>query len=192
MTPQQEKSLLESIRSDPKQFGILFDQYYKKIFAYIYRRVTDYDAARDIAAETFLKAFLRIGTFQWKGICVGAWFYKIATNEVNYYFRKQRYVPLTFHSILDLETVMKWRDTGSDDEKRILEEELKLQQEFLLISEKLRTLDTKYQEVIALRYFENKDNREISAILSKPEGTIKSLLSRGLEKLRQAILVSSS
>ena len=48
-------------------------------------------------------------------------------------------------------------------------------------------MDTKYQEVIAFRYFEAKDIREISEILGKPEGTIKSLLSRGLEKLRKKI-----
>ena len=46
-------------------------------------------------------------------------------------------------------------------------------------------MDLKYQEVIALRYFESKDIREIGEILNKPEGTVKSLLLRGLEKLRQ-------
>ena len=42
----------------------------------------------------------------------------------------------------------------------------------------------KYQEVIALRYFEGKDNKEIAEILNINEGTLKSLLSRGIEKLR--------
>ena len=49
----------------------------------------------------------------------------------------------------------------------------------------LKTLPVKYQEVISLRYFEGKDNKEISEILGINEGTLKSLLSRGLEKLRK-------
>jgi RNA polymerase sigma-70 factor (ECF subfamily) len=49
----------------------------------------------------------------------------------------------------------------------------------------LKTLPLKYQEVIALKYFEGKENKEIAEILNINEGTLKSLLSRGLEKLRK-------
>jgi RNA polymerase sigma-70 factor (ECF subfamily) len=187
MTPEQEKTLLDQIRSDPSRFGDLFDHYYKPIFGYIFRRVIDYDLARDIAAETFMKAFLKIGNFQWKGISISAWLYKIATNEVNYFFRKKRYLPLTFNSILDHDQLDFKNNATWEDEKEKLEEELKLHEEFLLIQKKLKLLDLKYQEVISLRYFENKDNKTIAQILNKPEGTIKSLLSRGLEKLREII-----
>jgi RNA polymerase sigma-70 factor, ECF subfamily len=186
MTGQDEKALLESIRSDPKHFGVLFDHYYKPIFAYVYRRVTDYDLARDIAAETFLKAFLKIKSFEWKGVPVSAWLYKIATNEVNYFFRKQRYDPLKLHSIFEIETLKRKQSSGEDERER-LEEELQMHRDFLLVTTQLKKMDVKYQEVIALRYFENKDYAEISVILGKPEGTIKSLLSRGLEKLRKEI-----
>lgn len=53
------------------------------------------------------------------------------------------------------------------------------------VLKQLKTLPVKYQEVIALRYFEGKDIKEISEILDKSEGTVKSLLARGLEKLRK-------
>jgi RNA polymerase sigma-70 factor (ECF subfamily) len=48
-------------------------------------------------------------------------------------------------------------------------------------------LPPKYQEVIALKYFEDKELKEIAEILSKPEGTVKSLLHRGIEKLRNTL-----
>jgi RNA polymerase sigma-70 factor (ECF subfamily) len=69
----------------------------------------------------------------------------------------------------------------SDEE---IVEELARHEEFLGVQRALKMLDIKYQEVIALRYFEAKDNAQISEILGKPEGTVKSLLSRGIEKLR--------
>ena len=56
---------------------------------------------------------------------------------------------------------------------------------FTSVQQHLKTMDVKYQEVIALRYFEEKSLLEISAILEKPEGTVKSLLSRGIEQLRK-------
>ena len=55
----------------------------------------------------------------------------------------------------------------------------------------LKTLPVKYQEVISLRYFEGKNNKEIIEILNMKEGTLKSLLSRGLEKLRNKMQPNS-
>jgi RNA polymerase sigma-70 factor (ECF subfamily) len=51
----------------------------------------------------------------------------------------------------------------------------------------LKQLPMKYQEVLILRFVEQKKVAEIAEILNKREGTIKSLLSRGLAKLRQTI-----
>ena len=56
--------------------------------------------------------------------------------------------------------------------------------DFLRIQKQLLGLPLSYQEVMALRYFEEKSISEISLITGKKEGTVKSLLSRGIEKLR--------
>ncbi|MCH7512550.1 MAG: sigma-70 family RNA polymerase sigma factor [Bacteroidetes bacterium] len=48
-------------------------------------------------------------------------------------------------------------------------------------------MEPKYQEVLALRYFEQKPVAEICQILNKKEGTVKSLISRGLDKIRTRI-----
>lgn len=58
MEKEIEKELINSIQNDPIQFGLLFDTYYSEIFNYIFRRTGDYDAAKDISSETFLKAFM--------------------------------------------------------------------------------------------------------------------------------------
>jgi RNA polymerase sigma-70 factor (ECF subfamily) len=71
------------------------------------------------------------------------------------------------------------------EDRKEIESELQKHDQFLLVLKELKTLPVKYQEVIALRYFEGKENKEIVEILNINEGTLKSLLSRGLEKLRQ-------
>ena len=185
MTLEQERELLLRIQSDRKEFGILFDHYYKPIFGYLYRRTGTYDLAKDMTAETFLKAFLRIDSFVWKDIAISSWLYRIATNEANQFFRKRKYKAAALESMVDFDLATQ---VDGEEERHALETELKQHDDFILIQQKLSLLNIRYQEVIALRYFENKDNREISAILGKPEGTIKSLLSRGLEKLRRRVL----
>jgi RNA polymerase sigma-70 factor (ECF subfamily) len=111
--------------------------------------------------------------------------YKIAANEVNQYFRKAEY-----KNSISLEEL---QDQGfelastSSPESELMEaqEELKQHQEFLEIQAKIVQLPAKYQEVIALRFFEKKQINEIAEILGKKEGTVKSLLHRAVERLRE-------
>jgi len=154
------------------------------VYGYILRRTADYDLSKDIAAETFLKAFLKIGTFRWRGISLSAWLYRIATNELNMYYRSSKYKPASLQQLLEDSQMEKLLHQPADEEREMLDKELKAYDYFNLIRQNLLKLDVKYQEVISLRYFEQKTNAEISMILDKNEGTVKSLLSRGLEKLR--------
>jgi RNA polymerase sigma-70 factor, ECF subfamily len=110
---------------------------------------------------------------------------KIATNEVNQFYRKKKYQPSNLQSILNLE-ILDYAESFRDD-KEALELELEAHHDFIEIQKHMRTLDPNYQALLSLRFFENKEIREISFILEKPEGTTKSLISRGLEKLRKKI-----
>ena len=59
--------------------------------------------------------------------------------------------------------------------------------EFKRINDLIKKLDIKYQDVISLKYFEHKSIKEIALILNKKEGTVKSLLSRGIDKLEKKL-----
>jgi RNA polymerase sigma-70 factor (ECF subfamily) len=178
-----EQELLDRIKKDPSAFSELFKLYYKPIFGYILRRTGNFDDTADIAADTFFKAFKSISGFSYKGISVKVWLYRIATNEVNQYYRNRQKHNSLFERI-DFENKSSFINLLSEDRKE-LELELQKHEQFLSILKVLKTLPMKYQEVISLRYFEGKNNKEIVDILDINEGTLKSLLSRGLEKLRE-------
>jgi RNA polymerase sigma-70 factor (ECF subfamily) len=177
-----ETDLLDRIIQWPGHFSELFKLYYKQIFGYIFRRTGNFDDTADIAADTFLKAFRHIHNFKYTGISVKVWLYRIATNEINLYFRHKRKHNSIFE-LISTEDENNFKDYIAED-KREIESELEKHEQFLLVLKELKTLPVKYQEVIALKYFEGKDNKEIAAILNINEGTLKSLLSRGIEKLR--------
>lgn len=177
-----ESELLAKIKDNPAFFSELFDLYYKPIFGYIFRRIGDFDDTADIASETFLKAFTQITKFIYRGISIKIWLYRIATNEVNLHYRQQRKHTTLFEKGT-LEHIDQFKESLLEDKKE-LETELLLHNQFLSVLQHLKTLPVKYQEVIALRYFEGKDNKEIAQILDIKEGTLKSLLSRGVEKLK--------
>jgi len=179
-----EEELIGRAKNNPRIFGELYDAYYPRIFGYVFRITGDHDLASDITAETFLKAWLKIGSFKWRGISISSWFFKIATNELNQYFRKKKYSPEVLRDLsgLDGEDPRGASSYGNEDNTAAWKMDEAV--EFMQLRQKLNTLPPKYRQVLALRYFEELSIAQICQILGKKENTVKSLLSRGLDKLR--------
>ncbi len=180
----------ESSTGQTEPFGAVYDRLYGAIFGYVFRRVANYDRACDIVSETFLKACLKQSAFQSRqGVPIDAWIYRIATNEINQFFRQRHYEPVSLTQLTE--------DAGYDPpapetleaERAEAERQLAQHADFLAVQRILLTLPLPYQAVLALRYFEQKSIADIALILNKPEGTIKSLLSRGVAKLRQGMVI---
>jgi RNA polymerase sigma-70 factor (ECF subfamily) len=184
MNLNKEKDLIELVQEDAQYFGILFDQYYSAIFNYTLKRTGDPELAKDITAETFFKALTNIHKFKWQGISISSWFYKIATNEIRMYFRKKKYAPQSLDLLF--ERGLEVADEHEFTQEIVAAQELvERHEEFLRAQALLANLPLKYQEVIALRFTEKKKLSEIAIIVGKKEGTVKSLLSRGLARLRR-------
>jgi len=185
MDLSEEKELVRQAQKAPDAFAKLYDHYYPKIFGYVLRRTVNLEAAQDITSETFFNALRKLWQFRWRNISFSSWLYKIATNEINQYFRKAGYKKSV--SLEELQEQGFEPISPHDPENELIEaqEKLKQHQDFLEIQVKIVRLSAKYQEVIALRFFEQKQIKEIAEILGKKEGTIKSLLHRAVEQLRE-------
>ncbi|MGB9743589.1 MAG: RNA polymerase sigma factor [Minisyncoccales bacterium] len=167
----QEKELIKKAKKEPAIFGQLYDEYYQPIFGYILKRVNDLEIAQDITSETFLKALKNLWRFRWQNKPFSAWLYRIANHEIANYFRKNKPKIISFEQVPELWLIENPSETLN-------------YQEFLNWQEKIQQLPIKYQEVIILRFYEDKSIKEVAEILKKKEGTVKSLLHRGLERLK--------
>lgn len=189
MDSSTEQALIEQAKTDPEAFGAIFDFYYPKIFSYALKRTGTVEAAQDITSEVFVLALDKLWQFTWKKDSrFSSWLYKIATNEITGFFRKGQKAPYS------LQYLMEGEEFDPPSKEALLEEIMAAQDAWerdrtaMLAQKLLRELPLKYQEVIILRYFEDKTNQEISEILGKRPGTVKSLLSRGLKKLYKVML----
>lgn len=182
MNLNEERELIARVRQDRQVFGQLFESYYPQIFGYVLKRIGDVAIAQDITSEVFAKALQRLWQFRWRNVSFSVWLYKIAVNEASYYFRKQRLKSIPFDRLLDESGIA----AADDLEAELVEaqEALERYQDFLYIQQQISQLPIPYQEVLTLRFFDNKKIREICDILDKKERTVKSLLSRGLAQLR--------
>ena len=185
MDLENERQLVEAAKTDKISFSILYRHYFSQIFNYTVRRLGDIGAAQEVTSDTFFEAMHDIAKFEWRGIPFSAWLYKIATNNINSYLRKKS------RSFLSLDYLFEKKQFEVEDTTNIVQEiidaerELKRHQDFIKMQKKLLRLPLKYQEVVSLRFLENKKLQEISVILGKNENTVKSLLRRGLEKLQK-------
>jgi len=181
MDLDREKILVIKSKKDPVAFGELYEAYYSQIFGYILKRTADIHATMDITSETFFKALNNIDRFRWKGVSFSSWIYRIASNEITNYYRKKKSGQEIKRELIDSPDTL---NESFEDEINKAEIELERHEEFLALHECISKLPEKYQEVIALRFFEEKKIKEIAEIIQKSEGTVKSLLHRGLERLK--------
>lgn len=186
MELNKEKLIVEQAQGDITHFGVLFDQYYPVILNYAARRTGDSAIAQDITAETFYKAMTNLHKFKWQGVSISNWFYRIATNEIRMFYRRSKYQPVSLDALFDggLEVADKRSFT---QEIMDAQDAMERHQEFMQAQAAIARLPIKYQEVIMLRFTEKKKLSEIAVILGKKEGTVKSLLSRGLSKLKREL-----
>ena len=72
----------------------------------------------------------------------------------------------------------------------LLQAEADLQRDvmFVELHRHIATLKAEYQDVLTLRFFEDKTVPQIAQILGKREGTVKSWLHRAIKQLREKMI----
>lgn len=186
LSESEEKALVNRAKKDPSAFGELFELHFDKIFKYVLRRTGNVQVAEDITADVFCKALDKLWQFTWQSVPFSAWLYRIASNDVHAYFRKGLHVGISLDQLMEnSDTDMGVADLR--DEIIEIEKEIEKSKEYKHIQIIISELPHLYQDALSLRFFEEKKVREIGIILNKKEGTVKSLISRGVGLIRQRL-----
>ena len=86
----EDQTLVAAAKKNRDAFAIIYDKYFERIYLFIFKRVCDEDIAGDICQETMLKVMFNIDKYEDRGLPFSAWLYRIASNEVNLFFRKKK------------------------------------------------------------------------------------------------------
>jgi RNA polymerase sigma-70 factor (ECF subfamily) len=167
-----EAWLVEQAKRDPEAFGQLYDIYFGKIYAYIYRKAGDRQAAEDLTSETFMKALANIQHYKYTGQPFVAWLYRIAANVVTDYFRARR-------PTAPLDEGLQLPATGIGPEEAALRMD-----DQQAVARAIQTLSPDQQDVILLRFSGGLRLKEIAQTIGKTEGAVKALMFRALGGLR--------
>ena len=175
---RKENLQVEAAKEDPKEFGPLYEKYYKGIFVFIFRRTGDEELTADICSQVFLKAMTNIHKYEFRGLPFSSWLFRIANNELNQYFRdnkiNERTVSLEKEQVGDMLSDM---NEIRNDEKHT----------FLI--EALNSLKNEEIQIIELRFFEKRPFKEVGDILGITENNAKVKVYRILDKLKKALSI---
>lgn len=172
MDDNEDLKLVEESRQGSREaFERLLLRYEKAIFNAAYRILRDYEDAKDVTQNVFVKVFQNLKHFDAKQRFF-SWIYRIALNEsINLCKSRRR-----------LETVEDSRVEESTPEKLMSRTELGAVVEAALMS-----LGFEYRVVIVLRHFNDCNYQEMSEILEIPEKTVKSRLFTARGQLRDIL-----
>lgn len=166
----------EVLKGNTKAFEQIIHRYKDFIFNLGINFFSNYQDAEDFTQEVFIKIYRNLKNFNFQSN-FKTWLYKVAINTAKDFLRKRKIVT---SSIEDFENSIYTEEKFEDEIQKDMEAE-----KILSI---IRTLPQKYSTVLILRYVDNLSYEEIAKVISKPVGTVKTLLFRAklllMEKLK--------
>jgi RNA polymerase sigma-70 factor, ECF subfamily len=156
------------LRGDPEAFEPLVRKYERVVFSVALRLVGDYEDARDVTQNAFIRAFERLDQFD-PGRKFFSWIYRIAVNEsLNLRRARKPQTPLQDGFF----------EVSSEPLDGLEREELARR-----VDAALARLSFEYREVIVLRHFAELSYEEIAQATGVPEKTVKSRLFTARQRL---------
>ncbi|MDO8486525.1 MAG: RNA polymerase sigma factor [Candidatus Staskawiczbacteria bacterium] len=161
-----------------EKFSEIYDQYIDKIYKFVYFKVSSQEIAEDITSKVFLKgweAFQSHGLGNRDILNTNAFLYQIARNAVTDHYRENAKI-----KVISADITPQIVAPGAG-----LEEKAILSSEFQEVKVAIQNLKQDYQDIIICHYIDDMKIPEIALIMSKPEGTVRVMLHRGLKALKK-------
>lgn len=162
-------------------FVYLVDRYKGKLSNYI-KRLTNVnnEDVEDILQEVFIKVYLNLNDFN-KDLKFSSWIYRITHNQVISGHRKIKARPEGYSVTIDdqiANSLAAEIDIKGQVDSKILQKS---------INAVLAKIDSKYRDVLILKFLEEKSYQEISDILKKPLGTVASLMNKAKQEFKSEL-----
>jgi RNA polymerase sigma-70 factor (ECF subfamily) len=159
---------------DKNAFGLLYKEYFQRIYRYCRIQVQRDELAQDICQETFIKAWKALPSFtQTEEGTFQAYLYRIARNLIIDMSRKKKEYKLEDYAEID---------TGEDFIEQIEKKDTAAKLKVVL--DKLSEIE---RQIIILRYFEDMSHKECAKILRVKEGALRVRTIRTIKKMKNLL-----
>lgn len=178
--PQADDQALvaETLAGRTEAFGTLVERYDRAVYHLAYRTMRDPEEARDVAQETFFKAFRSLRTYRPTGK-FSTWLFAIAYHACcDRLARRKRFTNAELPDTADPAAGPEHETVAEDEARRL--------------HAAIADLPEKYRTVVTLYHLQGRQYEEIAKVLRMPVGTVKTHLFRAKDQLRRRLNASAA
>lgn len=179
-----ELNLIQRIKSGEREAFREFVESHKKIvYGIAYRLTGNHADADDLSQVVFIKFFKSVDLYRQES-GLQSWLYKIAVNSfIDKKRKKVNQIMMRFST--------KYNDDFMEEPAAPVQtrSDQSVESAFIKkhVDQAMQKLSPKEKTAFILRHYEDHSIGEIANIIETTEGTVKSLLFRGVKKLQQAL-----
>jgi RNA polymerase sigma-70 factor, ECF subfamily len=158
---------------DPLAPKALVERHYRELYRYAFSVLREERSAEDAVQDAFERAFSALGRYseeRLRAMRLRPWMYKITLNVARNRLRRRREVSVEEPSVAG--------GAASDQDREAVMDVLAA----------LGELPERQRVAVTLRYLQDMPYAEISGVTGWPEGTAKTLVRRGLMRLRRSMV----
>ncbi len=182
MPSTDEELVALSVGGDLDSFNQLVLRWERPIYALAYRVLGREEDARDIAQETFLRAFRALKGFKGQAK-FSSWLYRIALNLCRDWIRRERRTPVAqAPEGIDLIEL-----AGEATPAESMEEMVARHEVGRAVARAMTLLPEEQRTAIVLKEYHGLTFQEIAELLDCPLSTVKTRLYQGLSVLRRQL-----
>jgi RNA polymerase sigma-70 factor, ECF subfamily len=176
-----DQTLVKSALADRNAYAQIIVKFEPMLRRYVRRQLFSHGQfIDDVLQNVFMKAYVNLNDYDFSRP-LAPWLYRIAHNEAISYLRKIKSGPQMVAGE-DAQLFLNQLVEPDDPYTCLIRNRTALELQTAVLG-----LDAKYKDVLVLRYLEGKTYDEISDILELPSGTVATLISRGLKRLRDLL-----
>lgn len=158
-------------------FSEIYDQHVRRIYRFIYLKVSSVETAEDLSSEVFLRLYRHIQRPNSPIENPQAFLYQIARSVLADHYRGRKIASISIEK-----TTIEFEDIG-DPTRAQAETNLEMDR----IRQALSKLKDDYQNLIIWRYLDELTVPEIAQITGKKEENVRVSLHRALQALRERV-----
>lgn len=182
MPSTDEELVARSMGGDIDSFNQLVLRWERPIYALAYRVIGREEDARDVAQETFLRAFRALKGFKGQAK-FSSWLYRIALNLCRDWMRRERRAPVMQApegvDIIEL--------AGESTPSESIEDLVSRHELGRAVAQAMSGLPEEQRTAIILKEYHGLTFQEIADLLDCPLSTVKTRLYQGLTVLRKQL-----
>ena len=182
MVATDEELVARSMDGDVDSFNQLVLRWERPIYALAYRVIGRDEDARDVAQETFLRAFRALPGFKGQAK-FSSWLYRIALNLCRDWIRRKKRTP-----IVDMPEGVDVIELAAEQGPVESIEDLVARRELsAIVEEAMSELSEEQRTAIILKEYHGMTFQEIADMQGCPLSTVKTRLYQGLSQLRRQL-----